>query len=148
LVEVRSFVPDDAARIELQPEQAAQLAAVPDWRDMLCAAPGAGPVWTIEAGGRVVCIAGLSVIWPGRAACWCYLAAGVPAAAWVALHRAVAARLRQVGGMGIRRVEAEVRAGWAPGERWVRMLGFRPEGVAEGYFPDGSACSRWARVDA
>lgn len=143
MVEVRTFQSADADAIVLQQAQAAHLACVPGWRDILRGADAAGPVWTALDGGRVLCIAGLSEVWAGRALCWAYLADAIPKMAWVALTRAVEARLDA---SGFRRIEAEVRAGWAPGERWVRLLGFVPEGVAPGYFPDGTACSRWARV--
>lgn len=146
MVDVAVFRAGDADEIELQPAQVEQMAAIGDWRAILRAVEGSA--WTVRIGGRVVAIAGLAPVWRGRVMAWAYIGAGIPRAAWPALHRLALRFLALAQDAGARRIEAEVRAGWAPGEWWARLLGFEHEGVAPSYFPDGGACSRWARVRA
>ena len=73
--------------------------------------------------GRPIVCAGIIVQWVGRAIAWAYLSreAGqhMPA-----IHRAVK---RMFGALDIPRIEAHVTAGFEPGHRWVRMLGFKLE---------------------
>lgn len=147
MVEIRPFAPSDADALVLQPAQEAQLAGV-DWRAVLRQAGESGPAWTAWRRDRVAAIAGLGLLWQGRALAWCYIGNAVPKGCWVGIHRAVATVLPEVmRSQGIRRVEADVRAGWPPGERWVRMLGFACEAPSRpGFAPDGADFALWARV--
>lgn len=70
----------------------------------------AGPAWTAVQGGQVLGVAGLGVHYPGRAEAWCMVGAGVPRAAWLAIHRAVVRVLGEMQGE-FRRIEATSRAG-------------------------------------
>lgn len=142
MVEVRTFEPGDEAAMVLNDQQMATLAGV-DWRASLLHAAKVGPVWTVEMGHRVIAVAGLSPQWQGRAVLWCYIATGIPKRIWPALHRAA---LRGLAARDERRIEAQTYVGWAPGERWLRMLGFECEGMARGFAPNGADCSSWARV--
>lgn len=144
MVEVREFRPADLAALVLQPAQAEAMAAIGDWRAIARAVEG--PAWTVERNGTVVAVGGLAVVWPGRYLAWSYIGIGVPKTAWTALTRMTRRFMDRAMAAGVRRIEAEVRAGWEPGERWAAMLGLHCECVAEAYFPDGAACSRWARV--
>lgn len=146
MVDIRQFQPDDADRLLLQDGQASE--AGETWRDVLRQAPAAGPCWTAEADGRVLGCGGFALRWKGNALAWAYVARDVPRAAWVALTRAVAAKIEGLRALGVWRVDAEVRWCWPAGERWVRMLGFEFEGVALRYAPDGGDMGRWRRFIA
>lgn len=95
--------------------------------------------------GRVIGIGGLVQYWPGRAAVWCFLRSDIPKAAWVPLTRAVRAALSA---LGIRRIEADVRADFWPAQRWAFRLGFVSEGLMRAYWSDGADYLRFARVAA
>lgn len=138
MIEVRPAIADDADRI--QPWAVDKLPE--GWRDMLRDAIALG-AWAVEREGELLAVAGISRLWAGRGVCWCYLARSIPKAVWPALHRAA---LRGIEGAGLRRIEAEVVAGWRPGERWAGLLGFYPEGVMHAYGPNGEDFTRWARV--
>lgn len=146
MVEVRPFHPDDIDALALQDHQLGEMARLGDWRATAREAGAAGPAWTGLHQGRVIGAAGIVLPWPGRAVTWCLLGAAIPPLAWTGIHRAVRSRLAQLPALGVRRVEAETAAGWPPGERWMVMLGFEPEGVARAYGPDGRDFIRWSRI--
>ena len=143
MVEVRPFRPEDVYTIEPQGRHVAALEAIGDWRAMIRTAAASGPAWTALHDGRVLGVAGLGVHWAGRAEAWCLLTRDVPARLWPALHRAA---LRGIAEAGYRRIEASAKTGFEQGQRWLRMLGFVPEGLMPAYGPDGSDHMRWARV--
>lgn len=147
MIEFRAFRPGDIAEIQLQAAQVAAADAWPQWRAQAAQAGTLGPAWTGALAGRVLGCAGMVEQWPGRAEAWCMIGCDVPRWAWLAIHRTVAWRMDVAAeALGFRRIEATVRAGWAPGERWVRMLGFEYEGLMRAYSPDGADYVRWARV--
>lgn len=138
---IREMAPIDLHRIRLtQP--------VPgDWRQHGPAMLAAGPCWTALHDGTVLACAGLVLHWRGRAGTWCMISADMPRRAWPWLHKQIARRLpdamRQ---LALRRVEAEALTGWQPGQRWLHLLGFQPEGTAPAFGHDGSDFDRWALV--
>ncbi|CAB4156983.1 hypothetical protein UFOVP747_19 [uncultured Caudovirales phage] len=146
MVDVREFHPDDADRLVLQDGQVAE--AGDAWRDVLKAAPMAGPCWTAEADGRVLGVGGFALRWAGNALAWAYVARDIPRTAWTALTRAVRQRIDGLAARGVWRVDIEVRWLWPEGERWARMLGFEFEAVALRYAPDGGHMGRWRRFVA
>lgn len=117
----RHFLPEDLALIAPQPEQA-------DW---LTAAPGgaepmdpealfvAGPAWTAIDGQTVLCCAGFGQVSQTHAIAWAIVAADI-GAGMVAVTRYAR---EQIEAARYRRIEAIVRAGFAPGVRWARMIG-------------------------
>ena len=138
---VRDFRPLDLERIRpLRPIS----------RSMVLAAgeiANAGPCWTAVHDGAVLACAGLVIHWPGRVGTWCLIGRDFPARAWPRLHKLVVRRLAEVQQqLGIRRIEAETLTGWAPGARWLTLLGFLPEGAMPGYGDDGASYDRWAKV--
>ena len=143
MVEVREFRPEDVDTLTPQDAQAQTAQALADWRRMIRTAAASGPAWTALDGGRVLGVAGLGQHWPGRSEAWCLIGRGVPPMAWVAIHRAV---LRVLADAGIRRVEATARQGFDGAGRWLKLLGFYPEGVMAAYGPDGADHMRWARI--
>jgi hypothetical protein len=146
MIEVRAFEPGDLALLELQPQQQMEMGALPDWRSLGAMLHGAGPAWTALLGGRAIGCGGFCVHVGGRAEAWCFMADGIPRAAWVALHRAVLARIPQLAALKVHRVEASTALGWPPGKRWLEMLGFESEGVLRAYGPDRRDFLRFARV--
>jgi hypothetical protein len=146
MIEVRAFEPGDLALLELQPQQQQEMGALPDWRSLGAMLHGAGPAWTALLGGRAIGCGGFCVHVGGRAEAWCFMADGIPRAAWVALHRAVLSRIPQLAALKVHRVEASTALGWPPGKRWLEMLGFENEGVLRAYGPDRRDFLRFARV--
>lgn len=143
MIQVRAFRPCDVDTIEPQDRHLPALESVGEWRRMIRTAATSGPAWTAVQGGRVLGVAGLGQHWPGRSEAWCLLARDVPVMTWPAIHRVV---LKVLASADIRRIEATTRAGFAQGERWMRMLGFVSEGRLAAYGPDGADHTKWARV--
>ena len=146
MIEVRAFEAADLVALELQPQQEMEMGALPGWRALGDMMQGAGPAWTAVLGDRTIACAGFCVHTGGRADAWCFLADGIPRTAWVALHRAVAARIPQVAVLRVHRIEASTALGWPPGRRWLEMLGFECEGPLRAYGPDRRDFLRFARV--
>lgn len=127
---------EDALRIDLQPHQECVTAA--QIRDQ------PGDQWTFFHGDRVVCIAGVIELMPGRAWCWALLSRQA-GECMVALTRAVRTFVEEY---GYRRMEMYVYADFEPGCRWAEMLGFvneTPTPMAR-FFPDGHAAYLYART--
>lgn len=120
-VAFRYFVPDDLALLAPQPEQADWLTASPfgaapmDPEALLMA----GPAWSAIDGYRVLCCAGFAQVAPTHANAWAIVAADI-GAGMVAVTRYAR---EQIEAARYRRIEAIVRAGFAPGVRWARMVG-------------------------
>lgn len=144
-VQVCPFAPEDLEQLELT-EAALAVLGRDEWRPMLRAAAAAGPAWTGRLEDRVIGVAGIALHWRGRAAAWCMLGRDIPKAAWLSIHRAVAARLAQADALGVRRIEAETQFGYPPGVRWLLMLGFECEGAMRQYGPNGEDFLRFARI--
>lgn len=101
------------------------------------------PAFTGMHDGRVLICAGIMELWPGRALLWSYLdmQAGKH---MVAIHRAGLRLLSTYEGA---RIEADIDAGFKPGHRWIRMLGFELETECmRKYRPDGGACAKYVRI--
>ena len=93
---------------------------------------------------RVVAIAGLVRIWPGRAHLSALLADDI-SHAFIQLHREVERRLQA---STLHRIEATVDGGFEAAHRWMRMLDFKletPDGM-RGYMPNGGTSYLYARV--
>ena len=121
-------------------------AGFPDWQAALIAAAETGPAWSALHGDQVLGCGGVSLIWPGRARCWCVLTNQIPQHCWVSVHRHVLRLLDQTPALGVRRLEADTALGFGSGSRWLRMLGFEDEGVSRAFGPDGADFRRFARV--
>jgi hypothetical protein len=91
-----------------------------------------GPAWTALAHGAPVACCGFHEPWPGRAIAWAVL--GDPGSDMLKLTRAVrnAFDIHPA-----ERIEAYVRVGFSPAERWVALLGMHLEGRME-RFRDGA----------
>lgn len=81
-----------------------------------------GPAWTALVHGAPVCCAGFHEPWDGRAIAWAVL--GDPGRYFRNVTTAVR---RALDAHPAERIEAHVKVGFRAGERWARLLGFRPE---------------------
>jgi hypothetical protein len=138
---VRDFEPLDLERIRpLRPISAAMAAAAGEITK-------AGPCWSAVQDGAVLASAGFVLHWPGRVGTWCVIGRDFPAARWVWLTHQVRRGLSQAQiELGAHRIEAEALTGWAPGARWLKLLGFTHEAPMPGYGEDGTSFDRWAKV--
>ena len=88
---------------------------------------------------------GVVLLWRGVGEAWSLSAAGLSARA-LALHRIVAARLDRVqADHDLHRIQTSVHIDNGPGRRWVARLGFKEEGIMQGYGPLGDDFVRLAR---
>jgi hypothetical protein len=94
--------------------------------------------------GRCIAAGGLIDAWSGRAITWAFLSK------YAYQHMLpITRQIRMVlDSYPARRVETVVLRDFAPGHRWVKMLGFEcetPDGM-KGYFPNGDDAVLYARV--
>lgn len=139
-----AFRPEHLAALQLQAAQAAlqPLLAQPSYGKALV-----GPyTWTGIVDDRVVGCAGLLPQWPSRAIAWALLTGELTARHFLRAHHKVVAVLAAAQRAGTRRIETSVDAGFDAGHRWVRALGFAPEGLMRAYSPDGRDHVLYARI--
>ncbi|WP_439813978.1 hypothetical protein [Zavarzinia sp. CC-PAN008] len=139
-LELRPYMPGDAAALAIQPAQAAERANAVRMDAQLVE----GPSWTVCRAGRPIACGGLVEMWPGRAIAWGLVATDA-GPVMVALSRLVRA---QIGAnlKAWRRIEATACAEFKPARRWLSLLGFRLEARMDGYAPDGAAHWLFSRV--
>ena len=91
--------------------------------------------WTVVADGDPVACGGTLLQWPGRHQAWMYLNSKTgPHMRFIT--KAVKAGMDKLQG----RIEMTVRADFAQGHRWARILGFRIEnepGILRAFGPEG-----------
>lgn len=132
---------DHGRRIELPPENAAQLAQVRSAayiEELL----EVGPAYAVVDGETVIALGGIADHGGGRGVGWCYLSVHAKRAklSLVRIGRRVLAAC------GLRRVEIVTYAGWEKATRLALALRFEYEGDSRGYFEDGHDAHRWGRV--
>lgn len=97
----------------------------------------------ISDDGEVLAVGGIKEIWTDRAMAWSFIdrRAGKH---FTAIHKAVKTLLEIV---PYRRIEAEVACEFAPGKRWLKMLGFTMEAERmRAALPDGTDSALFAKV--
>lgn len=101
-----------------------------------------GMAWVAEVDEGIIAIAGLAPQWKDRAVAWALIS---PAAGrhFLKIHREVRKFLTKA---PFRRIEATVDVGFQPGHRWMKMLGFEPEGYLKAFRPDGGDQIMYARI--
>lgn len=138
---VEPFSVAHVERLTLQPQQARWKGTIgPDVADAL---ERCGEAWTLlDAAGEVVGCGGTIDLGGGRAEAWALLAhdAGPH---MLAATRAVR---RFLLASDYRRIEAVTAESFEAGAKWVKMLGFRFEGLMSAYCDNGEAACRWAMV--
>lgn len=101
-----------------------------------------GKSFTGMDGERVLFCAGVLPMWEGRGEAWALFSSDLQRH-FLKIHNAVR---RFFAICDVRRIEANVQADSECARRWMRMLGFEPEGNMPGYWPDGRDAVRYARV--
>jgi hypothetical protein len=145
MLNIRAFHPADVDIMGLpQSAQEAEINAV-DWRAMAFANAASGPAWAVVAGDEVLAIGGLQIPWPGRARAWSLISRDADIKRWPFLVLSARRMLRQARWLGIKRIEAVIRTGWAPGERLARLLDFEEETNMPYWGPDGGDYTQWVR---
>lgn len=142
MLTVIDFQPEHLKTFALQDGQAYMQGYIsqPGYGEWLASAGGAR---TVLVDGRIIAVAGIAEIWPGRGSAWVLMATDA-GRHLLALHRAVRAFLDNC---GVRRVECYVDRDFLAGHRWVHMLGFRREGLMRAFGAHGGDMVMYARVD-
>lgn len=119
--QVVPYEPEHMRVMALQPAQA-HLGTLIDQGYDKTVAQG-GPAWTALSSGIPIACCGFHEPWPRRAIAWAVL--GDPGPDMLRLTRAVR---KAFDAHPAERIEAYVRIGFAPGERWAELLGMHREG--------------------
>lgn len=140
MITVIPFQPQHLSMIDFQPSQVGIMDVVGD--EYAISLKESGPCYTGMDGDRVVCCAGLSIMWDNRAIGWVKMSkhAGKDLRF---IHKAVQDIIDNA---GFRRVEAYVDSSFKEGKRWVKMLGMQYEGTMRAFGPDGRDHDLYARI--
>jgi len=136
----RALEPGDVKTIMVQEKQGHALLYLDDdyEKDLLQSA------YTVvgEHDGEIMVIFGVTEMWQGRAQAWALLSRQA------GKHlKAITVRARSLlDAAPFRRIEAQCDFNFPQADRWLKMLGFQFEGVAEKFNPDGSSAKLWARL--
>lgn len=101
-----------------------------------------GLAWTAEVDGGVVACGGLLPQWENRALAWMLIGENA-GPHFAGIHRHVRQFLAR---SPYRRIEAHVDVGFAPGARWMKMLGFELEAYKKAFRPDGADMLEFVRI--
>lgn len=117
--------------LQLEPHQG-QAGQAPLSSDNLFALIRTGPAWAVRLDGRVVAIGGHTPVWPGRTILWGYLGADCGPA----LRAMTKEVKREVAEMTVEfpRVEAYAERNHVNGHQWLKMLGFKSEGLMRKFY--------------
>lgn len=154
MLTVRKFKIEDLDDLELLPEQQQLLERRHTSRDWVQIEQGEHAYtgfWVVSGCPPLMLgVAGMIETWPGRQIVWAVLSRHVGRLQLLAIHREVVRVLAAVQSGGTkaryRRIEANVLAGFRPGAKWVRMLGFQFEGLMRRFDQDGNDHALYARV--
>lgn len=138
---VRPWEKGDTEKVNIQEAQS-YMQGAPEMSADFSALSEIGLAWTFDNDGEILGIAVILPQWENRAV----MVALMSENAGPHFHKIHKAALRFVKACGIRRLEAVVDVGFDAGERWVKMLGFRHEGLMKAYRPDGADMNLFARV--
>ena len=133
------YEPHHLAEIKLRPEQVPYFDALvkPEHAESLAN----GLAWTALDGDRVLGCAGLSSQWPGRKVAWT-ISGNLPSYA----GPPILAKLKEIIAAQIGRIEFSVPCNNGEGCLVAHELGFKVEGMAEAYGPDGADHFMYAKV--
>lgn len=137
----RPWVKGDTERIDIQDAQS-YMSDSPQLSADLTELSKVGLAWTFEHEGEVLGIAAIFPQWENRAIATALLSRRTGRH----LNKIHRVALRFFKTCGIRRIEATVDVGFEAGERWMKMLGFKHEGLMKAYRPDGGDMNLFARV--
>ena len=105
--------------------------------DGLASALEGSNAWSLWVGDRIVACCGTIEVWKNRHAAWAYFST----TSGKYMARATRFTSRYILPAAHGRIEAIVRADFAAGNRWLKLLGFaveNPPGILTAYGPDGS----------
>jgi hypothetical protein len=139
MIEIIPATPEMADQIMLQSTQ--QISGFEATSAELANFIKSGPAFA-AVDGSLLAIAGLVPIWPGRSVAWGLLSDSI-GASMLPIHKSI---LRGLNGIfQVDRVEAYVLEGHEEGKRWMRLLGFEPEGTMK-KFHNGQNFELFARL--
>lgn len=119
-LDVVDFEPAHLAQLNLRPEQADDAALIGAGA---MDAVARGPAYTVRAGDRIICCAGLAEVEAGHASAWALFADGLCLGDWSRLTRILRAVLDTA---AYRRIDMLVRCDFPAAQRFARHLGFAP----------------------
>lgn len=122
-----------ALRLQRAQAEAASLLETPDYAASLAN----GYAWSGLVDERIAGVGGILPQWRGRAVAWALISERLTAHSFLRAHHKVRTVLADAHRDGWRRIETTVDAGFDAGHRWVRALGFTPEGLMRAYSPEG-----------
>jgi RimJ/RimL family protein N-acetyltransferase len=102
-----------------------------------------GEAYTVLDGDKVVAIGGVQDIWTGRGAVWAFLSYDMRKYMRFC-HSAVLKFLEMT--KTYNRIECVVDKDFPNGHRWMKLLGFKREGIMEKYLPNGEDVVSYSRV--
>lgn len=143
MMQIVAFKAAHLQSLDLQDSQAYLSAdlAKPEYAAMI---EQAGQSFTAIVDGNVLACSGTAEVWSGRVVAWA-LISNQAGRHMVGIHKAVAGYLSAA---KYRRIEAWVDEGFAPGMRWLELLGFVCETPLpmRGFRPDGGSCFLFSKV--
>jgi len=150
MIEFHPYSPQDLARIDLQPMQAAQ-------RDLFLSDGYAeaidvrGKAWSGLLDGEVVGAAGFTPQWDGRSTAWAIFGRKVPKKDWPVIVRFIRAAIagemaEHKAKVGHARVDITVPWGFGEGCRLASLLGFEIEGISRKFGLNGADHFVYSRV--
>lgn len=127
-----AFHPEHILAMDIQPHQAwmRELVSSSNYGKLM----GAGVAETLWDGDTPIACYGESLLWDGNGEVWSVFARTIG-------HRMMSVRRATLGlidRVTTRRLQAYIDVEFAPGVRWMLNLGFKVEGKAVGYFPNGN----------
>ena len=141
MIEIRPSRNEDIYKLDLQTGQTSSIDLVNDEFDLATYAD-AGMAETVVQNGEVLAMWGAEQVWEGRTIVWALLSQNIGLTMPV-IHRHMVKFLSR---LTSRRLEAYIDVGFAPGHRWVKMLGFEVEGYMKSFRPNGDDMVLYARV--
>lgn len=103
----------------------------------------AGKAWAVKKDGKLIALMGHTPMWIGRTVMWAYLSKDC-GRVMVALTRAIAAEINRMQ-VDFLRIEAYAEVEHREGNRWLKAMGFRCEGVMR-KFVNGIDYNLYAKV--
>jgi RimJ/RimL family protein N-acetyltransferase len=136
----RQMLPGDIDRIMVQERQLhSMLMAGDDYKEELI---DHTLVCVGEMDGKIMIICGLTPIWEGRAVAWALISRHAPKH-MLRITRRIQQFLKDA---PFRRIEAQSDVNFEQAHKWLEILGFRQEGFARGFYPDGGDAYLWSRL--
>lgn len=117
--------------LELEPHKG-QEGQAPLSAENLFRLTASGPAWAVRLDGKLIAIGGHSPAWAGRTILWGYLGADCGPA----LRRMTKEVRRQVAALAVEfpRMEAYAERHHANGHQWLKLLGFKREGLMRKFY--------------